>query len=52
MKNVAILFSGHIRSYDALKEVIGSYEKNLVNCNPNYNFKFFYAYLGVFRLES
>ena len=41
MKNVAILFSGHIRSYDALKEVIGSYEKNLVNCNPNYNFKFF-----------
>lgn len=41
MKNVAVLLSGHIRSYDALKEVIDSYEKNLVDSNPDYNFKFF-----------
>jgi len=41
MKKVAVLLSGHIRSYNVLSEVIDSLKINLLEQNKNYEFKFF-----------
>jgi hypothetical protein len=41
MKKVAVLLSGHIRSYDVLLEVVNGLKSNLLKTNANYQFKFF-----------
>ena len=38
---VAVLLSGHVRSYESLQQVVEGIEKNLIKINPEYDFKFF-----------
>jgi hypothetical protein len=38
---VAVLLSGHVRSYESLQQVVEGMEENLIKINPEYDFKFF-----------
>jgi len=41
MKNVAILLTGHIRTYEILEEVINQIKKNIINNNQGFKFYIF-----------